>query len=379
MAKEEKKLEQTKGVFKVKGLVKNLDRDNAYEEGERVGGKNEGRTYRKLNMGVQTAEDNQIRLGMYAYEPEKVFLWNSEKRKKDSSYKGERMDYYEYLDKKEVLKANGTAVLQARVGTEYDDKGKLQSSGMTSFEATEEIYDNVDNDDSVYVEGQISYSTFKNKQDEEVTATNYNIERLFVAKDDFDLEDEDYEEQNYYEQEFVFVDAMVDKENEKVIVTGRIIDYHQNTIDTSFSINYADDEDMKKLAKNITKKFKFGDLVTVFGEILNQAVSTEVEEEDDDLLAGLGGKSQPKFATRTNVAYNREMTIDGVLKWEKQKYTPEDFEKNELVDESEDDDFADELGGKSKKKHKKSESFEDADDPFASGDSIDIDDDSLPF
>lgn len=367
-----KELEQTRGTFKLKGLAKGLDRDNVYEEDVREGGKYSGTAFRKLNIGLQTASDNQLRLGIFAYEPEEVFLWNNEKRKKNKKYKGERMPYEEYLDKKEILKENGTAILQARVGVEYDEKDKLISEGMTNYEASELIYENVDNDDGLYVEGQISYSTFKNRQDEEVTAVNYNIGRLFKAKEPFDLDDEEYKEQNYYEQEFVYVDSMINKEEKKLIVIGRIIDYNKNFLDATFSVNYGEDEGMEKLAKNIKKQFKFGDLVTAWGEILNQAISQDVEEEQDSNLSALGGKSQPSYATRTNVTYNREMTIEGILGWEKKFYSEEDFAAEELVEEDEDD-FS-ELGGKKKKEL--DDPFSDDDDPFSDDDD---DDEDLPF
>lgn len=375
-----KKLEQTRGSFKVKGLVKGMDRDNAFEEEERVGGAHSGETYRKLNLGLQTAPDNQLRLGIFSYEPEQVFLWNNDKKKKDKSYKGERMDFDEYLEKKEILRENGTAILQARVGVEYDEKGKLQSEGMTSFEATELIYDNVDNDDGAYVEGQVSYSSYENQQGETKTGVNYNIDRFFKAKEPFDLEDEDYEAQNYYEQQFVYVDSFADKTNHKLTVLGRVIDYRENTVDAEFVINYGEDESMKKLATNVKKKFKFGDLVTVFGEIFNKSVEEEVEDaEDTDMLSSLGGKSQPKYAQGyTNTTYIREMTIDGVLDWQKKVYTEEDFEASELVEEDEDD-LSSELGGKSKKKMKNDfdEDLDEDEDPFGADDDEDSDD--LPF
>lgn len=374
-----KELEQTRGEFKIKGLVKGIDRDNAYEEGVRPDGRHAGRTFRKLNLGVQTSEDNQLRLGMFSYEPDEVFLWNNEKRKKDKNYKGERMPYEEYLQKKDILKANGTAVLQARIGVDTDEDGKLITHGLTSYEASEEIYDNVDNDDSVYVEGQISYSEYKNRQGDMTTAVNYNINRLFKASNDFDLRAESYEKQDYYEQQFVYVDSMVDKSKKQLIVIGRIIDYRKNTVDTNFVINYGEDKSMSKLAENVRKKFKFGDLVTVFGQLVNRTVEQDVEEEEDDLLSALGGKSQPSHAKRANFTYEREMTIDGVLEWERGFYTEDDFYENELIEED-DDNLTSELGGKKPKKNDNpfSESDDnDEGDPFADEDPFDSD--SLPF
>ena len=380
---EEKKLEQTRGTFQLKGNATQIDRDNAYEEAIRPDGRFAGRTYRKLNIGVQTSPTNQPRLGIFSYEPDKVFLWDNKKREKDPNYKGDRMPYDEYLEQKDILKANGVAVLQSRVGVEYDDDNKLISEGMTNYEATELIYDNLDNGEGIYVEGDISYSKYKNRQDEEVTGVNYNISRLHKAGDDFDLNDDEYRVENYYEQEMVFVDAMADRDNDRLIVIGRIIDYRGNTVDSEFMVNYGEDKDMQKLAKNLKSKFKFGDLMTVHGEIKNETVEEAVETVEDDALAMLGGKAQPSFAKRTNRSYNREMTINGVKAWERKKYTEEDFMENEFIkeaDKEESDDLTKELGGKSSAKSDNpfADSGDDLneDDPFA--DSDDSDDD-LPF
>ena len=380
-----KKLEQTKGTFKLKGLVKQIDRDNAYEESVRQdGGRYDGVTYRKLNIGLQTDTVNQPRLGIFSYEPEEVFMWNNEKRKKDPKYKGERIPFEEYLEKKEILKQNGTAVLQSRVGVEYNDSGKLDSEGMTNFEATELIYDNIDNDDGAYVEGQVSFSSYKDKQGNTQTGTNFNIDKFFKAKEPFDLEADDYEPENYFEQQFVYADSMIDRNSEKLMITGKVIDYRKNVTDATFVVNYGEDEDLAELAKNINKKFKFGDLVTAFGQILNQTVEEEVEDEDNG-LAGLGGKSQPSFAKRTNRSYNRELTIEGILEWDKKYYTEEDFQANGLVEE-EKEDLASSLGGKRKKKAKVDPFADDSDDsdddPFADdGEPVDISDDEsdMPF
>ena len=374
---EVKELEQTQGTFKLKGLAKNLDRDNAYEEAVKTDGPHNGEVFRKLNIGIQTSENNQIRVGMFSYEPELVFMWNSEKKKKDKSYKGDRVPWDEYLEQKDILKENGSAVLQARVGVEYNDNDKLESHGLTTFEASELIHENIDNDDSVYVEGQISYSQYEDRSGKKQTGVNYNLNRLFLAKDDFDLEDEEYEEQNYYEQQFVYVDSNIVKDEKKLYVIGRIIDYRKNVIDTTFVVNYGEDEGMERLAKNIKKQFKFGDLVTVFGEILNQAIEREAEDEDSGDLTSLGGKSQPSYAKRTSYDYNREMTIDGVLEWKKGHYTEEDFANNEtVVEEEEDEDLSSELGGKKRKKFESVDEDEDMeDDPFSDDDPFGDDDD----
>ena len=372
-------LQQTKNKFKMIGTVGRIDKDNAYREEEMDKGKNEGKTYRSLRFGVKTSDTNENTVQMFAFEPDKVFLWNSDKKKADKNYKGDRVDFDEWFENQDRFREEGYAVLQTRIGLEYGEDGKLQSRGLPSFVSAKEIYEGLNNGDSVVIEGNISYSSYKNQQDKVIEQINFNIEKVFKIKD-IDFEDEKFEEVSYFEQEIVFVDAEMVKEEKKVYVTGRHINYNKTFHDAQFVINYADEEgnvdkSMEKLAKAFATRMKFGDLLNVFGNVVNRVIVEEVEEEeeddDDDLLADLGGRSKPKhaqkFASRT---YINEMQIEGVDAWDKAVYTEDDFEVDSLLDEKED--LTNELGGK-KKSDKK------ADNPFDLDDDEDISDEDLPF
>lgn len=131
---------------------------------------------------------------------------------------------------------------------------------------------------------------------------------------------------------------------------------------------------MVKLAEAFAKRFKFGDVINVFGDTLNRVIVEEVEEDNSkevDLFAEFGGKKKPKHAeTFTAKTYVQEMQINGVDAWVKDVYSEDDFIEEKLVDDKKkgDNPFADELGGKGKKNGKNP--FEDSDD---------IGEDDLPF
>ena len=364
-------LKQTKNAFKVIGKVTRIDKDGAYKEEVMQKGKREGDLYRSLRFGIKTSETNEITVQMFDYEPNEVFLWNSDKKKKDSNYKGERLPFATWESQQEELREQGFAVLQTRIGVTYKEDGKVDSKGLPSFVASQEIYNNLDNGDSVVVEGEIRYSTYKNREDKEVEQKTYTIKKLFKIKD-VDFEDEKFEEVTYFEQEMVYVDSDLDKREGKLYVTGRVIDYMKNYHDTQMVVTYKDaegniDEGMKKLADNISSKFKFGDVINVFGDAVNRVIVEEIEDDsdDDDLFADFGGKSKPKHAQNfTAKTYVNEMSIFGVDKWDKSVYNESDFQKDELVEEKGGTNpFEDELGGKSKN-------------PFASSD---VNEDDLPF
>jgi len=348
-------LVQTKNSFKVIGKVSRIDKEFAWKEDQAIKGKREGETFRSLKFGVKTSDTNEITVSMFDYEPTEVFMWNSDKRTKDPSYKGDRIPFATWEEQREDLREQGYAVLQSRVGLTYDENGKIQSQGLPSFVASQEIYNNLDNGDSVVIEGKIRYGKYKNREDKEVEQKTYTIEKLFRIKDvDFDAEN--FEEVTYFEQEIVFVGADVDKKEGKVYVTGRTIDYHKNFHDTQMIVNFKDsdgnlDDGMVKLAETFAKRFKFGDVINVFGDTLNRVIIEEVEDggEDVDLFAEFGGKQKPKHANGfTARTYVTEMSIQGVDAYDKGVYKEDDFVDNSLIDNGKED-LSLEFGGKPRK------------------------------
>lgn len=373
---EESKLQQTVGSFKVIGKVTRIDKDGAYKEEQATNGKHIGETYRSLRFGVKTSETNEITVQMFSYEPNEVFLWNSEKKKKDPNYKGEKIPFATWEEQEEHLREQGYTPLQTRVGVTYDEKGKLITKGMPSFMASEKIFNHLNNGDSVVVKGSIRYSQYKNRNDELVEQKSFNIEEIYKIKD-VDFEDEKFEEVTYFEQEMVFVDLDIDKKEGKAYLTGRVIDYFKNFHDTQMVINFKNtegkiDNDMVGLVDNIKKKIKFGDVITVYGDTLNRVIVKEVEEPEEkvDLFAQFGGKNKPKHAeSYTARTYVNEMSVFGISGWEEKVYTEDDFVKDELVEQAQENPFKNEFGGKGKKDTN----------PFDSSNLIEISEDDLPF
>ncbi|PGO60621.1 hypothetical protein [Priestia megaterium] len=353
-------LKQTKNAFKVIGKVSRIDKDGAFKEDQATKGKREGDTYRSLRFGVKTSETNEITVEMFDYEPTEVFMWNSDLKKKDSKYKGSRFPFAEWEERQDELREEGYAVLQTRIGVTYGEDGKIVSKGLPSFVASQEIYDNLDNDDSVVVEGEIRYSSFEDTQTgKKRERKSFVIKKVHKIKP-IDFEDAKFEEVTYFEQEMVFVGADLDRESNKVFVTGRVIDFAQNFHDTQFVVDFSDgqgghDEGMVKLSQAFLKKFKFGDVLNVFGDTLNRVILEEQAQDDaddDDFSAMLGGRKKPKHAeTFVAKTYISEMSIHGIDAWDKRVYQDEDFVVKEVVQTEEKQEkqnpFAD-LGGKSK-------------------------------
>lgn len=387
MAKKEKtELKQTKTKFKLIGVVEGMDKDNAYKMDASKKGKHEGETFRSLRFNVKTSDNNKIQVQMFSYEPEEVFLWNSDKAKeaKDNgkTYKGKRIPFEDWLENQDDYRENGDAVLQSRIGLERDEEGKVISKGLPTYVSIEELHNNLKDGTSVTVEGNISYSTYE-KDGKVVENKNFNIERLFVRKEEVDFNDEKFEELTYFEQEVVFVDAVAEKKENKVFVTGRNINYQGKCHDTQFVIDYSDgkdgtDPDMVKLSSAILKKVKFGDVINIYGDILNRVIVEEIEDADEDSFNpfDFGGKKKDSRAEKfTQKSYIRELQITGLDAWDKKCYKESDFEENEeLLEKEEKKSELDDFGGKKKDTNP----FDLDEDEDANG-IVDISEDDLPF
>lgn len=368
-------LKETKGRFKLIGKINRIDGDKAFNTGVAERGKHKGRKFRVLNMSVRTSKTNEVFVSMFDYEPKEVFLWNSEKRKEDPKYKGDRVAYNSWLKNEDKYKENGYVVLQSRIGLEFGEDGKVITHGVPKYVASQRLHAGLNNGDSVIVEGVINVSKYKDSRtDKMITRKNHSIERVIKLKNDLDFDKEDFEEITYFEQEIVHIDAEVDKKERKTYITGRVINYEGKFNDVQFVINLdgedgEPDKDMEKLSNSFLKRVKFGDVLNIYGNTVNRAIISESDDsEDDDTMTLLGGKSKPNHAVGVT-GYVNEMEIIGVDSWDKKVYTEEDFISDDGLTDSNNID----LGGKGKSTNPFDDS-EDDDNPFDTDD-----DDDNPF
>ncbi|UUV46310.1 single-stranded DNA binding protein [Bacillus phage vB_BanS-Thrax2] len=385
-------LKQNKSYFKFVGKVTNADKDGFYVESVAERGAREGDTRRTMRFGIRTSETNTLTVQLFAYEPDEVFLWNSEKKKKDKNYKGDRVPFQDWVNNMDDYRKKGYACLQARVGLDYGDDDKLISNGVPEYVMAEILSEGLTNGDFIKIEGEIRYSKYKDRNDRVKEQVQYAIKEVHRAKEEdyFDDEGNLKEELNYFEQEFVFLDAEHLKKEGKTLVIGRVIDFRKQWYDKEFEIVYRDaegneDEDLKELAVNIPKEVKWGDLLKVWGNAVNRVIVTEEKDEEtlkeekrkNSVLSGLGGKSQPKHAEKyTNKDYIQGLQIQGVLDWVDKMYTEDDFpEQTDLVKEEGTSSKAGGLGGKKKDNPFKPDLSKESESNPLEG----IDEDDLPF
>lgn len=366
--KVEHTLAQTKGTFDLVGRVVNIDRENAYQEKTMDKGKNKGKSYRTLRFGIKTSESNIIQVSMFSFLPDEVYLWDSVNKK------GGKVPYETWKKNRKGYEKQKKVPLQTRVGLEKGEDGKNITMHLPSFDVMEYIYDNLNNEDSVMAKGSISRNTYESRSGDVQTSVNYNLESLFKLKNEVDFSDEKFEEKSVFTEQFIFESADLDSRNKTADVYGKVVNYHGKTNDVIYKINFANEEDsgLEQMAKIFAKKIDYGSLLQVHGNLVNRAVTEEVDEEpEDELLALMAGE---RNRMNTTVTYVNYLEIRGTDALERAKYTEEDVatgEDNFVVKEEsakEEDDDLKAMKGQPKKEVK----LEDEDDDF-----LDFGDDNL--
>lgn len=320
--KEEKKLEQTKSQFKLRGIVNRLD-NAEIREGETGSGKD----YKSIRFSVKTneCEDyiNEPFVELFGMVKDKVYTYNQKEKKSLALNFDERNDVPE-----------GYQIIGVRVNWDGD------AENLTEWDAVDNIKENLHDGDSVYVSGDVNFNTYT-KDGETRTQTQYQIKSISKTKKPIDFEDEKFKEMNSFEKEVVVVstEKVSEDGNNELHIIGRQINYDEKFVDGVLVIDVSK---YKKLATDALKKLKFGDFVKLKGLIWNKADLGQIEQPSDEDDEFGGGEDPTGFNGVTNYTNKLEVTnIDGKT-WVKGKYDEDDFQSfiddgsGEFDDESED-------------------------------------------
>lgn len=364
---EEVVLEETKGTFQLRGKVVGTESERFYAEEEIKRGKHEGTPSRRINFGIQTSPTSKVYVGMFGMEPEKVFLWNSNKKK------GDFVEYDEWLAKHEQWAEKGLITFDTNIQLEWEDedepKDGFVAKHLTRYDGAEYLYETLEEGMSVEVRGSISYNSYENRDGDTVVQKQFNIEQVFRQRNEIDFEAEDFTEKALFTQSFVSEDVEILKDEKKAIVYGKVLNYHKVAYGTTFEIDFSEDEDLEEMAKIMKKEFKFGTLAEGHGVIANRAL---VVEDDSGAKSGMLGKKNKMASVR---GYERVMSLLGIESYTLGKYDEDDFtvENEDILEEAPKKNKSKGLGAKKAKDDKEKG------DPFGSASQIDIDDDDLPF
>lgn len=287
-------LPETKGQFELRGIVSGTKKDNFYQQ---LKSRNK-KDFRKVNFGIEYEKDKNWFIELSGLPMDKVYLSKpAEKKGEKSTTKA--VDWADrFTFDESVWTLIGKSIGIKKV--EKDGKMVNDTKRFTDFDACKHIYENLQDDMSVYVRGNIDYSHFTDDKGNTRRKEAFSIERMYLASDDINLEVEGYEPTNAFNQRIVFVGIEQEKENEKptgrAIVQAKIVKY--STIeDAEFII---EDSNLIKLFRKNLKPYT---AIDVWGKLVATQVVEEVSTTD------VWGTENTMQKARS--PYKRELIITG--------------------------------------------------------------------
>ena len=266
-------LPETKGAFQLKAIVTGMEKDKAYKE---IRTKS-NREMRMLNFGATYEDGKTLYINLQGMEQENVYFSKRAEKKGDKpeTAKVPWADRFTY-------NREGFRLIGKNIGVKkkIDAEGKTVNDKkvLTDFDACKEIKDNLKDGSSVFIRGNIDYSSFVDNNGNKKTSTKLIPNQVSLCAD-IDFNDEKFEKQNDFNQVIIFMGIEQEKsDNDKptgrFIVLAKIVTY-SNIEDVEFVI-----EDTS-LANKFRKSLKPYNAIKVSGHMV-ASTQTETVENDDE-------------------------------------------------------------------------------------------------
>jgi len=306
-------LQRTYGNFKVYGEVQGLKRNYAFNDQPTKSGYERNH----VKFDVKTSEDNIVTVELQGMDFGNVRI--TPRDREDKQYKDlDRTDkvYDEIPEDWQVM-------MGVNVGLEQDDKGENIKVEKDSYDAARYIYENLNDGDVVFISGRLEVNAFTNRNDEQVVQMQHVISRLYKSNKEFDPSAEDFQELSSFDQNLIINDVELDKKEKKAWVHSYLV-YNRDKDFVPFTF-WVDGNKNVKLGKNLSK-LKFGTQMKFEGNLLSTVTYEEQEEETDEW-----GSSPSGYEKRSikNVEKSYEITKGLPETMEEEKYTDEDFVKDD--------------------------------------------------
>ncbi|NFH40825.1 hypothetical protein [Clostridium sporogenes] len=331
--------EQTKGNFRIKGIITGLGNQNAYREGTTK----KGDEYKTIKFGVKTSPINKIDVELFAMKPDFIYPYSSKDKKalkipykhkdifKEEGYFEKHRNIFKdtkvFSKKSQLFNPKKDHIDSYHVvGISLSDEKGRES--FIDYEAPEKILEMFKDGDIVFISGELKPNTFVNKQGIEVYGVKANIGSI-KKESDIDFESKDFQEISAFEQDVIITDTY--REENKTILNCYTIGYGDKIDKLQLSVH---DDKTPKMAKKF-EKLKFGDYMKFQGLFRNEAEQIIIEEESEE--DEFGSIAPAGFNNNASTKYNSELVITAVAKnddgtscYQKQKYTREDFVEDEI-------------------------------------------------
>ena len=286
-------LQQTRGMFTFRGIVTGTDKDSFYKE---ITTK-KGKPFRTINFGIEFDKNKKDFISLNGMEKDNVFFSKKETVDGKTKVTTEKVSWKDRFSfKKEGFSLIGIGLGLEKI-TDSDGKTSNKKETLSEFDACDRINQCLEDGQSVFVKGNIEYSTYDNKH-----YTKFIPQQISLCSKDIDFDSETFEANHQFTQPIVYMGINKDKEckdKDRFIISAKVIGY--SSIEDIELVTYK-----SKLANNL-KKLKPYTAITVWGDIDTVVGTEEVEDEDD-------GWGESNKMTKVNSPFTREMVITGADK-----------------------------------------------------------------
>lgn len=283
MANTKHGLQQTTGTYQLKGVITGVEKDNFYKEIKTRSGKD----MRLVNFGVEVAPNKTIYNSLNGMQKDEVFFSKRDKETKKTEIKKVKWN------NRNTFNEEGFSLIGTRLGLEKDEEGKNIKKTLVEYDACKEINDNMEDDQSVFIKGQIEFSSYDSDNGKKRNV-KFIPQQISLCSKEIDFSEEGFEAESAFSQQIVFMG--IEKKDGRYVVSAKIITY-SSIEDTEFIIK--DDA----LAKLFKQKLKPYNAIQVHGHIV---VEESVEQVQDD---DIWGKEDP--TKKLNSPTRRELVITG--------------------------------------------------------------------
>lgn len=291
---------QTKGTFQLKGKITGCGKDSFYKAAKTSTNKD----MRTVNFGVQVSKDSILYCTFNGMPQEYAYYSGKDKKApKDAKNETVKVKWSERY----TYKREGFRLIGMNLGLEktLDEKGHEVNNKqyLVPFDAAEYVSENLEDDMSVFVKGNIEYGHYASQNGEVIHTVKLIPSQISLCKEiDFDAVDEKgkpYEVVADFEQPIVFQEIVKDTERDGVFnLSAQIVNY--NSIENAEFV-----VEEQKLATNLRKNLKPFTYIKTWGNLRTVRNTDTVEVADDD---GWGGSNPMK---RQNAPYRVERLITG--------------------------------------------------------------------
>lgn len=273
-------LPQTKGFFNLKGIVHGVLGQNFYTEKKAKNNKN----FRMVNFGVEYDKTKTVYVNLNGMPQDKVYFSKKENPKEKKSKTITKEVTWENRMKKDP---DGYQLIGVTVGLTKttNDKGKEVNDNkiLTNFDACKYISENLKDDSSIFVTGDIDFSSFINSNGDIQRSIKYVPKKMYLAQDinfekNAELEPKEQNALHSFHQRIIYMGIEPEVENDeqtgRFILHAKIVTYN-DIVDTEFIVT------TKGRALWFKKNMKPYQAIDVGGVIAVSHMVEEVENNDD--------------------------------------------------------------------------------------------------